>query len=182
MMTGRTRPLAATLFVIVAMALAALPAAAQTSYIGGSYSWSALDSSFSTNNAKGYKLFIGYDYPRFFGLEAGYVNFGKFKGDKGGNGDVNLTGNGWDVALTGRVPIGTMLALTARIGYLFWKTDLSSTIAAITGGNNSGRNLFYGFGIRINLVPSLALLAEWERYKVGTSNVDLVNAGVRINF
>ena len=181
-MTGRARPRTAAPFVIAAIALAALPAAAQTSYIGGSYSWSALDSSFSTNNAKGYKLFIGYDYPRFFGLEAGYVDFGKFKGATGGNGDVNLTGKGWDVALTGRVPLGTTFALTARIGYLFWKADLSSTIAAITGTNDSGRNFFYGFGIRINLVTSLALLAEWERYKVGTSNVNLVSAGLRINF
>jgi OmpA-OmpF porin, OOP family len=181
-MTGRAQPLTAVALVITAIALVALPAAAQSSYIGGSYSWSALDSSFSTNNAKGYKLFIGYDYARFFGLEAGYVNFGKFNGGMAGNGVVDLTGKGWDVALTGRVPLGTMLALTARIGYLFWKTDLSSTIAAITGGNDSGRNFFYGFGIRINLVPSLALLAEWERYKVGTGNVDLVNAGLRINF
>jgi OmpA-OmpF porin, OOP family len=181
-MTGQAHSLTAAPFVIAAIALVALPAAAQTSYIGGSYSWSALDSSFSTNNAKGYKLFIGYDYPRFFGLEAGYVDFGKFKGATGGNGDVNLTGKGWDVVLTGRVPLGSMLALTARIGYLFWTTDVSSTIAAIAGGNDSGRNWFYGFGARINLVPSLALLAEWERYKVGTGNVDLVNAGVRINF
>ena len=182
-MTGTARQVRAAGLAIAVSLLAALPAAAQGSYIGGSYSWSALDASFSTNNANGYKLFLGYDYPTFFGLETGYVDFGKFKHTTTGtSGSASLTGKGWDVALTGRVPLGKLLALTARAGFLFWQTDLSSTLAAITGGSDSGRNSFYGFGVRINVMPSLSLLADWERYKVGEGNVDLVNAGVRLNF
>jgi OOP family OmpA-OmpF porin len=183
-MTGVARQVRAAGFAIAISLLMALPAPAQRSYFGASYSSPSVEG-FSTSN-KGYKLFIGYDFPRFFGLEAGYVDFGKvgyeLEGMTRSYGTLSLAGKGWDVALTARDEIGKVLALTAKAGNMFWNSDVSSTISFIPGGSDSGRSFFYGFGVRINLVTSLSLLVDAERYSVGENTLDLFNVGVRFNF
>jgi Outer membrane protein beta-barrel domain len=174
--------------VLVAAASAA-PAAAQESYIGGTYSWTNLDASGNTGSnptGAGYKLFFGHDAKYLLGWEAGYTNFGSFNGTvdaTDGSGTYKLTGSGWDVALTVHVPLGKVVGIYGKLGYLFWSTDLTSALEDLVTGSDSGRNLFYSAGLRLNVSRVVGLLVEWERDKLGDhASVDMVNAGLRLNF
>jgi hypothetical protein len=174
--------------VLVAAASAA-PAAAQENYIGGTYSWTNLDASGNTgSNPKGagYKLFFGHDAQYLLGWEAGYTDFGSFNGTVNatdGSGTYKFTGTGWDVALTVHVPLGKFVVIYGKLGYLFWSADLSSVVEDLLTGSDTGRDIFYSAGLRFNLSRVVGLLVEWERDKLGDhASVDMVNAGLRLNF
>jgi len=173
--------------VTVVAALAAAPARAQESYIGGTYSWTNLDVSGSTTSnptGAGYKVFIGRDSQRLMGIEAGYTDFGEYKktiSGTGGSTTARFSSTGWDLALTARIPLGRIFGIYGKIGYLFWTSDLSEAIGDLASGKDSGSDVFYAAGLRVNLTSGIALLAEWERDTLGNNyTVDMVNAGLRI--
>jgi hypothetical protein len=175
--------------VVAVAGLTAIPAGAQGSYIGGTYCWTNLDAAANTGSnptGAGYKLFIGHDSPRLLGFEIGYTDFGQFKKTANGTGGstaYTFSATGWDLAATVRVPLGRVFGVYGKIGYLFWTSDLSAAIGDLVSGNDSGGSVFYAAGLRVNLTSGIALLAEWERDTLGNeTTVDMVNAGLRINF
>ena len=185
-MTKRMWILAAV-FALAMAAAAATPGSAQGGYIGGVYSWTNLNVSGGTGTnptGAGYKLFIGHEFYRFLGVEAGYTDFGQFKKTLEGSGTpttVTVDGKGWDVAATFRIPIVNFLGIYGKIGYLFWTSDLSEAIGSLTSGSASGNDVFYAAGLRFNLSAKIALLAEWEQDRLGSDfKVDMVNAGLRL--
>jgi OOP family OmpA-OmpF porin len=173
---------------LAALTLAA-PASAQESYLGGTYSWTNLDTSGNAGSnptGAGYKLFIGHDFKNFLGIEAGYTDFGTLKGTASAAGSesaYSFNGTGWDVALTAHIPFGSVVGIYGKIGYLFWTTDLSSALADLQTGSSNGSDVFYAAGLRFNLGRIVALLVEYEWDNLGdNTSMNLVNAGLRINF
>lgn len=68
----------------------------------------------------GYKLFGGYRFNSYFGIEGGYTDFGKEKFDwvysavESGSGEVSA--NAFTLAATGRLPVGNNFALLGKLG------------------------------------------------------------------
>jgi hypothetical protein len=183
----------------MAVALAALlvtaalaPAAtAQSLYVGGAYSWATTDvknvnAGLFETKASAYKLLAGLEVGNFFGAEAAWVNFGTY--DATGSAGTNQSGqaklDGWDMALTARLPIGMPLTLYGKLGYFFWDSQISGTQDLIDQLGNrarSGEDPFYGVGLRVNFGRT-ALFGEWEHYPRGNDvNSDLVSLGLRFS-
>ena len=100
------------------------------------------------------------------------------------------TGVGYDaktatVALTGRIPLGGFLSLTGKTGYMYWSTDVTLTGTVIdphfTEGTDHGRDWFYGAGARLEF-GHVAVIGEWERYKLSDLDINAVSAGLRYTF
>jgi hypothetical protein len=162
------------------------PAAAQGFYLGGALSHAAINATVVDETRNSYKFFLGYELPAFLGVEAAWVNFGKFDGvitSAGGSTRVGYDAKTGTAALTGRIPLGDLVTIYAKAGYMYWSTDIS-LIGDVTdphfeAGTDHGHDPFYGAGLRFNF-DRFSVLAEWEKYKLGDVDINAVSAGFRV--
>ncbi len=172
--------------VLVASLGSSRPAAAQGFYLGGALSHAAINATVVDDTRNSYKFFLGYEFPVFLGVEAGWVNFGRFDGvitSAGGSTRVGYDAKTGTAALTGRIPIGPLVTVYAKGGYMYWSTDVALTGTAtdphFEAGTDHGHDPFYGAGLRFNF-GKLSVLAEWEKYKLRDVDINGVSAGVRV--
>ncbi|MFI5168062.1 MAG: outer membrane beta-barrel protein [Thermoanaerobaculales bacterium] len=162
------------------------PAAAQGFYLGGAVGHAAINATVVDETRNSYKFFLGYELPVFLGVEAAWVNFGKFDGvitSQGGSTRVGYDAKTGTAALTGRIPIGPFVTIYGKAGYMYWSTDVSLTGTAtdphFVAGTDHGHDPFYGAGLRFNF-GNVSVLAEGERYKLRDLDINVVSAGVRV--
>lgn len=127
----------------------------------------------------GGKIFGGYRFSPYFGVEAGYADLGKFSGPSG-----NLKANGYFVDAVGTWPLaGTGLSLLGRVGAFDGKLR-SDTLGVVD--HERSTNLKVGAGLQYDLNPRLALRTEWERYRFDAIGIkddtDLYSVGVNYRF
>jgi hypothetical protein len=172
--------------VLVAGLGSSRPVAAQGFYLGGALSHAAINATVIDESRNSYKFFLGYEFPVFLGIEAAWVNFGTFDGvitAAGGSTRVGYDAKTATAALTGRVPIGDLVTLYAKAGYMYWSTDVALTGTAtdphFEAGTDHGHDPFFGAGARFNF-GRLSVLGEWERYRLRDVDINAVSAGVRV--
>lgn len=123
----------------------------------------------------GYKLFVGKQLNRYFAVEGGYFDLGKFsfasttsqngvlKGEAGFRG-VNLD-------LIGQIPLSQRISVLGRVGmnYAEAKTDFSGNrLFATSNAHRSEKKLNpkVGLGLEWKLSEALAVRGDMERYRV----------------
>ena len=159
---------------------------AQGVYLGGAFSWATLDidevdSDLFDDNASAYKLFLGYEFPKFVGLEAGYVDFGSYdvsELEEVGGGKIEA--DGWTAALTGRIPLGKIFTVYGKVGYFMWDAALRAA-DDIEDFGDDGSDLFYGAGVRLNF-GKFSVLGEYELFDADEFSNDLFSLGLRYTF
>jgi OOP family OmpA-OmpF porin len=124
----------------------------------------------------GGKIFGGYQFNPYFGLEAGYADLGRFDSAVG-----NVEGDGAYVDAVGTWPLGSSLSLLGRVGAFNGKLDNSLL------GSERATNVKYGAGLQYDLSKSTALRGEWERYRFdapggSSANTDMYSIGVNYRF
>lgn len=144
----------------------------------------------------GYKVFGGYQFNRFFALEGGYFNLGKFDFHSDTvpagtvRGDIELQGLNLDAV--GLLPITNTLSAFARVGVTRVEANdnfRGTGAAIIADPSNTHRETSYKFGggLQYALTDSVAVRAEAERYRVNDArgedgDVDLFSVGVLYRF
>ncbi len=134
-----------------------------------------------------YKVFGGYQFNRYIGLELSYFNLGKFSFDANTvpagrvGGKIKIQGAALDVV--GTWPLTERFSLLGRVGAQYAKTDdkFNATGAAIIDPTSSSvhRNqIKAGLGMQYEVNPSLFVRTEVERYRVsdGVGERGRVNA------
>jgi OmpA-OmpF porin, OOP family len=122
-----------------------------------------------------YKLFAGYQFNRYIGVEGGYFNLGKFgftstTAPAGSlNGQIKLHGLNLDVV--GTLPIVENLSLIGRVGAQYAKArdSFSGTGAVIVNNANPSKtdtNYKLGIGVQYAFTPSVLMRAEAEHFRV----------------
>ena len=109
------------------------------------------------------KVFGGWNFNRFFAVQADYVDFGESSGavtpSVSGTSDVQ----GIAPSIVGTIPIGPV-ELFGRLGMMFYEVDLN-----LTGGrvvDESGEDLVWGAGIGIDVLDRLNLRLEYEEIDI----------------
>jgi OOP family OmpA-OmpF porin len=128
----------------------------------------------------GGKVFVGYQFNEYFGLDVAYVDLGKaryigdFFGTPVTNGKVEITGVNY--SLVGTLPVSPTWAIFVKAGMFASDTKASDT----TGGapfsqtvSNSSDSV--GLGVSYNITKNISARAEWERFKI-----DINNAAARL--
>jgi OOP family OmpA-OmpF porin len=150
-------------------------------------------SSFTTDErGTGYKLYLGKQMNRYFAIEGGYFDLGKFgfnaTTSDGGvlNGDVGFRGVNLD--LVGQMPLSERFSLLGRAGMAYAKSSAhfsGNRLFAVTDPNPSQRKLNgkIGVGLEYKFSEALALRGEVERYRVNDAvgnrgDVDLVSVNL----
>lgn len=111
----------------------------------------------------GWKLFGGYRFNPYFGLEGSYADLGN------SSGGVKYAVHSWNVAGVGRIPFGTGFFLQGKVGAAFTRTQASLT--SQPGSNLKYKtNLLLGGGFGYDFPSGVSLLAEAEWYgKTGSA-------------
>ncbi len=107
---------------------------------------------------------LGAQVNAFFAVEANYINFGRYGGSQ-----ASAKVDGYGLALVGRIPLTRTLGIYAKAGQFWWDADIE-----ILGASRgySGNEPFYGAGLDFAVTRRLALLLEYNRYKVDFGNSD----------
>lgn len=123
----------------------------------------------------GYKLFVGRQLNRYFALEAGYFDLGKFgfHSTTSGNGALNGAAGfrGVNLDLLGQLPLSQRVSLLGRVGMNYAKASThfsGNRLAAFSDPNPSQRklNAKAGVGLEYKFSEALAVRGEAERYRV----------------
>lgn len=124
---------------------------------------------------KAYKIFGGYQFNRYFGLEAGYFDLGRssFRATTvpAGTLDGNMRFRGYNLDAVGTLPIGDQFALIGRVGGAFARTrgSFNGTGAATVANpapTDRQTNPKVGIGMQYAFTPGFMMRAEAERYGV----------------
>ena len=93
----------------------------------------------------GWKAYLGYNFTRWIGVEAGYVDFGGVSDQfRGTSYDLDLTG--WDGFLVGTLPLGPV-DLFAKAGAIDLQADLNY---GNSKANDDDQQFAYGVGMALN--------------------------------
>ena len=193
---NRTKAMFAIILPAAVLAISA-PAAAQQSdagwYIGGSYGMTSFDidttgiaSPSLDDSDSGFKIFGGFQFTRNWGMEFGYVDFGK--AGIGGSilgipftGDVGVTA--FTFAGTGTLPLSENFALLGKVGLANWdaKVNVSTGLGA-GSDSDSGTDIFYGVGLRYSFNKNIGVQVEFEQYETDADSVNMTSVGLRYKF
>ena len=143
-----------------------------------------------------FKAFGGYEFNRYFALESGYFDLGRFgfRADTlppgSLHGDIKIKGANFDAV--GSIPMGDKFSLFARAGLNYANSrDSFVGTGAVTVLDPSPRrwaaNYKFGFGAQYDFTRSVGMRIEAERYRVDDAvgnkgDIDLYSAGLVIKF
>jgi OOP family OmpA-OmpF porin len=144
----------------------------------------------------GYKLFGGRKFNKYFAVEGGYFNLGKF----GFTATTSPTGTfageakfqGLNLDAVGILPITQKISAFGRAGLIYAETKdtFSGTGGVVVINPNpkkSEGSYKYGVGAQYDFTPKLGLRGEWERYRVNDAvgnkgDIDMLLIGLVYTF
>lgn len=128
------------------------------------------------NTDTAWKAFVGWDINKIFGLEAGYVHLGTFKGAPG----QSVSAKGWNVDARAGVPF-----YNDRASVFVKGGGFRGSVDSTAMGSTHKWDWTYGAGAEYDFTHNFGARAEWERYRLkdvgfGTNdhNVNLWSASL----
>jgi OOP family OmpA-OmpF porin len=122
-----------------------------------------------------FKLFAGYQFNRYFAIEGGYFNLGKFGFTSttvpAGTLDGEMRVQGLNLDLVGTLPITDRFAALGRVGATYARTRdefRGSGAIGVPDPNPSknGAGFKVGLGLQYAFSPSFIVRGEAERYRI----------------
>ena len=144
----------------------------------------------------GYKLFGGYQFNKYFVLEAGYFDLGKFEFTAATVPAGTLRGNikvkGLNFDAVGILPITEKFSAFGRVGLNYAEAEDAFTGTGLVNVSNSNRskrdiNYKFGLGLQFHFTKSLGIRTEAERYRIDDAvgnkgDIDLFSVGLVYRF
>jgi len=148
------------------------------------------------NDHFGYKVYAGYDFNRFFALEGGYFDPGRFgylaTTTPAGSLRGNMRLNGVDLDALGFLPFTDRFSAFGRIGVDYARTrDSFAASGAVTAptadDSEHAANYKFGVGLQYRFTRTLAMRAEAERFRISDpvgprADIDLYSVGLVYRF
>ncbi|MGE0332017.1 MAG: outer membrane beta-barrel protein [Ramlibacter sp.] len=183
-------------------AIAALPAAAQTSTSSGSSMMPGMSrgymglnigqSDFRAGCGNGAfacddsdtagSIYFGSMFRDNWGAELGYVNMGRV-----GRGGGDTRAHGLNLSLVGKAPLTPAFSLLGKVGTTYGRTETTSAAGSgVTAGSDNGFGLSYGIGASYDFTPNVAVTVNWDshdfRFAGGRDPVRMTSVGLQYRF
>ena len=123
----------------------------------------------------GWKVFGGYRFNQYIGLEGSYAYVGKFDyqyqfnqgGTQTGNGSMSYQVSSWNLAVVPRLPLEGGLFAQGKVGAAFTRAEnsLNMSIPGFTQSGSDSKsktNLMLGAGLGYDFPNGLSLIVEYE--------------------
>ena len=123
-----------------------------------------------------WRLLAGYQFNRYFAAEAGYHDLGEASAAAGAT-----EGKAWELVGIGAYPVVDKLSVYGKLGA--YRGELEGP-----GGKETNGDVTYGAGLQYDLVKSVGLRGEWQRYNkmgggnTGETDVDVLSLGAVYRF
>lgn len=135
-----------------------------------------------------YKLYGGYNFNKYFGVEAGYTDFGKSKNVyrvSGTNVSLDYKAQAIYAAAVGTLPLSDQFSLFGKLGVTAnhaSSTASAGSVSAQVSGNKS--SALIGVGAAYNVTKNVAVALEYEDYgkTAEDAKAKMWSLGVRYNF
>lgn len=125
----------------------------------------------------GFKLYTGGKMSQHFGLELGYFNLG----DAARNGG-DVSAQGANLTVLGNIPVADNFNLYGKLGGIYGWTETNAAIPGVAAGKEDGFGLNYGAGMQFDVSKTVAIRADWDRYRLKfvnqRENADLYSVGL----
>jgi OmpA-OmpF porin, OOP family len=170
--------------IVLVLAMASGAALAGPFYVGASVVDSKVkveDSGFDFDSSDtSYKIYAGYQFFKFFGVEGSYLDFGSLNDETGGV-DVTIDSTAWDAFVVGIIPFGDHFQLFGKAGLVLWDSD--TDVSGSGSDSDSGTDAAYGAGLEIIFGKHFGVRAEYERYDIkDTDKVETYSIGADFRF
>lgn len=178
--TTRSGRLLARTVLVAALAAAAFGAQAADRgfYAGAGVGQAMVDESGYDDEDTAFSVFGGYQVNRYFGVEAGYTDFGTLE-PRGLGADIEA--DSAYLTAVGSLPITERFSAYAKAGVQRWNVDAS--IPGLTGRvDDSGTDPTYGVGVQYRLTDAVALRGEVSRFELDDADLDVAQLQVRFDF
>lgn len=150
-------------------------------YIGGGAGYNRIEGEDFTGNGDefkdsrvSYKGLAGIRMSDVFSIEGQYVNFGTAK-----DGDNEVKADGWTAGALVELPMFQYVHPYGKAGALFWNAD--GDFQGVDA-DDDGTDFTYGVGVRFKVTDNLDLRAEYERFEMSDTDVDMASANLQFNF
>jgi len=140
-----------------------------------------------------WKIFAGYQYNKYLGVELGYVDLGEVDIDAvitaptAATLKINAETQAAALSVIASLPIGDKFNVFGRVGAFYW--DVEAEAAAVVGGvvskasaDDDGIDLLFGAGAKYDFTKNVGVRVEWERYDVDGDDIDLISGSLLYSF
>lgn len=144
----------------------------------------------------GWKVYGGYDFNKYIGIELAYVDLGEAEVSATSSApfvasaSASADADGFAFAVVARYPLNQQIDLFGKLGGFIWEAeaDASITVAGVTAAvagfaEDDGNSVMFGLGAEYEFNDNIGIRAEWERFEqVANSDVDMFSIGLEYDF
>lgn len=146
-------------------------------YAGAGAGQSYVDEGAYDDEDTAFSVFGGYQFNRYFGLEAGYADFGKLQADVAAS---DLEADAAYLTAVASVPVTDKFSAYAKAGFQRWNLDAPVTTVGTV--DDSGTDPTYGVGVQYRFNDAFALRGEYSRFEIEDADLDLAQVQLRYDF
>lgn len=123
-----------------------------------------------------WKITGGYQFHQNFGVELGYVDFGKYTASTPGGVTAGVKAKGVELLAVAAYPFAQRFSVYAKAGLYYWKSDAFASAGAVSVdlGSDKGTDWTFGLGLGYDITRNIAARLEWQRYG---KDVDMIGIG-----
>lgn len=149
----------------------------------GQSNYRDVDQDSANTRSEGWKVYAGYQFNKYLGVEGGYVNLNDMTGTQG-TVTTNIATQAWALSAVLSYPVTDKVSVMGKLGAAYMLADVDSKDgAALTvRTEEDDYEPVYGLGVSYKLFDNMDLRAEWDRYDRSDMNIDLVSAGFAVKF
>jgi len=115
-----------------------------------------------SDNASAWKVFGGYTFLKFLGVEASYVDFGTVEGRDAGT-DIRTSAKAVDAFAVARIPL-VVFQPYVKIGFAY--TDSKARFSGVASASDRSLDRAWGVGLGFNFLKKLHVRAEYEQFDI----------------
>jgi len=149
----------------------------------GQSQYQSVDADSANTRTEGWKVYTGYQFNKYLGVEGGYVNLNDMTA-RTGSVTTNIDTDAWALGAVATYPLTDKFSVMGKLGAAYMLADVDTkngtALTVRTGDDSYEPN--YGVGVSYALLDNLNLRAEWERFDRSDYDIDLMTAGVAMEF
>ncbi|WP_026177535.1 outer membrane protein transport protein [Thiobacillus denitrificans] len=149
----------------------------------GQSKYGDIDEASANTRTEGWKVYGGYQFNKYLGVEGGYANLNDMTARTGAV-VTNVAADAWTLGAVVSYPVTGKLSVMGKLGAAYMLADVkvkNGTALTVRSGDDSYEPN-YGVGISYALLDNLNLRVEWERFDRKEYDIDLVTAGMALEF
>lgn len=155
----------------------------------GQSKYRGVDVDTANTRTEGWKVYTGYQFNKYLGVEGGYVNLNDMTG-RTGTVSTNIDTDAWALGAVVSYPLTDKFSVMGKLGAAYMVSNVHTKNPAAllpadrlkkTRGDDSYEPN-YGVGVSYALLDFLSVRAEWERFDRKDHDIDLMTAGFTMKF